>query len=404
VKSIEQLPIEGRRVFIRVDFNAPVKNGRITDATRIRAALKTIRHAISRGAKVILASHRGRPGGKFTPEMTLGPIAGQLAEELGSPVAMLPDSIGPEVEKHIAAMKPGDVALLENLRFYKGEEDNDEQFSRALASLCDVYVNDAFGTAHRAHASTAGMARFVRDKGAGYLMFEEVAALGSLLHDPPRPFVAVVGGAKVGDKIQLMTNLLGRVDSLVVGGAMAYTFLHARGVPVGASLVDDDHVDVARKLLADATARGVRIALPVDHVVARDFNEHAPVSITAGEEIASDMMGLDIGPRTREAFREILSGAKTIFWNGPMGVFEWDSCSAGTMAVANAVADSHAHSVIGGGDSVAALAKSGRSKEVTHVSTGGGASLEFLEGLTLPGVAALEADGEVESHRNGNAA
>ena len=394
MKSIEQLPIDGRRVFIRVDFNAPVKNGRLTDATRIRAALKTIQYARSHGAKVILASHRGRPGGKYTPEMTLAPIAEQLAEELGSPVAMLPDSIGPEVEKQIAAMKPGDVALLENLRFHPGEEKNDEAFAKALASLCDVYVNDAFGTAHRAHASTAGMAAFIADKGAGYLMHEEVDALGSLLHDPARPFVAIVGGAKVGDKIELMSNLLGRIDALIIGGAMAYTFLHAQGVPVGASIVDDDHVDVAKKLLADATKHGVRVALPVDHVVASTFQETAPVSTTSGVAIDEGLMGLDIGPRTREIFRDVIAGAKTIFWNGPMGVFEWESCSAGTMAVANAVADTRAHSVIGGGDSVAALAKSGRSHEVTHVSTGGGASLEFLEGLTLPGVAALDAPGK----------
>ncbi len=389
MKSIEQLPLEGRRVFIRVDFNAPVKNGRITDATRIRAALKTIRYAISRGAKVVLASHRGRPKG-LTPELTLGPIAEQLAEEIGQPVRLLPDCIGPEVEAGIASMKPGDVVLLENLRFHPEEEKNEEGFARALAGLCDVYVNDAFGAAHRAHASTAGMAGFVAERGAGYLMFEEVEALASLLADPARPFVAVVGGAKVGDKITLMRNLLGRVDSLVVGGAMAYTFLHARNVPVGASIVDDDNVATARDLLADASARGIRVALPVDHVVAREFKESAPTTVTEGESIEAGWMGLDIGPRTRTLFQELLTGARTIFWNGPMGVFEWESCAAGTMAVANAVADSHAHSVVGGGDSVAALTKSGRSSEVTHISTGGGASLEFLEGRELPGVAALE--------------
>jgi phosphoglycerate kinase len=390
VRSIEQLPLEGRRVFIRVDFNAPVKNGRITDATRIRAAKKTIQHALARGAKVILASHLGRPKGKPAPEYSLGPIAQQLSEEISKPVALLPDCIGAEVEKHIAAMKPGDVALLENLRFHAEEERNDPAFAKALASLCDVYVNDAFGAAHRAHASTAGIADHVKECGAGYLMFEEVAALGSLLHDPPRPFVAVVGGAKVGDKIKLMRNLLDRVDSLIVGGAMAYTFLHTRGIPVGASMVDDDNLELARELLADAARRGIRIALPVDHVVAREFKETAPTQVTSGEPIEEGSMGLDIGPKTRELFRAILLEAKTIFWNGPMGVFEWDSCAAGTMAVANAVADSQAHSVIGGGDSVAALSKSGRSSEVTHVSTGGGASLEFLEGRELPGVAALE--------------
>ncbi len=390
MRSIEQLPLEGRRVFIRVDFNAPVKNGRITDATRIRAALKTIEYARSRGAKVILASHRGRPGGKLTPELSLGPIAEQVAEELGAPVPLLPDCVGPEIEKRVAAMKPGDVVLLENLRFHPEEEKNDDDFARALARQCDVYVNDAFGAAHRSHASTAGMASHVAECGAGYLMFAEVAALASLLRDPPRPFVAVVGGAKVGDKIKLMRNLLSRVDTLVVGGAMGYTFLHARGIDIGASLVDDDNVAVARDLLDDAAARGVRIALPVDHVVARDFDEHAAVSTTPGETIDAGFMGLDIGPRTREQFRDILLAAKTIFWNGPMGVFEWDSCAAGTMAIADAVADSHALSVIGGGDSVAALSKSGRSSEVAHVSTGGGASLEFLEGRQLPGVAALE--------------
>ncbi len=390
MKSIEQLPLEGRRVFIRVDFNAPVKNGRITDATRIRAAKKTILYAMQKGAKVILASHLGRPKGKPAPEYSLGPIAVQLSEEIGVPVALLADCIGAEVHRHIDAMKPGEVVLLENLRFHAEEEKNDPAFAKALAALCDVYVNDAFGAAHRAHASTSGIADYVKDCGAGYLMFEEVAALGSLLHKPPRPFVAVVGGAKVGDKIKLMRNLLDKVDTLIVGGAMAYTFLHTKGIPVGASMVDDDNIDLARDLLADAASRGIRIALPVDHVVAREFKETAPVETTSGEAIDTGYMGLDIGPKTREIFRGILLEAKTIFWNGPMGVFEWDSCSSGTMAVANAVADSHSHSVIGGGDSVAALAKSGRSSEVTHVSTGGGASLEFLEGRELPGVAALD--------------
>jgi phosphoglycerate kinase len=389
LKSIEQLPLEGRRVFIRVDFNAPVKNGRITDATRIRAAKKTIQYALSRGAKVILASHLGRPKGKPAPEYSLGPIAEQLSEEISKPVALLPDCVGPEVEKRISQMKPGDVALLENLRFHPEEEKNDEEFSRSLARLCDVYVNDAFGAAHRAHASTAGMAAFVKEKGAGYLMFEEVGALGSLLHEPKRPFVAVVGGAKVGDKIKLMSHLLDKVDALIVGGAMAYTFLHTQGVEVGASLVDDDNIDVARNLLADAEKRGIRIWLPIDHVIATVFNENAPTRTTTGEAIEEGFMGLDIGPRTRELYRGVLLEAKTVFWNGPMGVFEWNTCAAGTMAIANAIADSQAHSVIGGGGSVAALTKSGRQSEVTHVSTGGGASLEFLEGRELPGVAAL---------------
>jgi phosphoglycerate kinase len=390
VKSIEDIPLEGRRVFIRVDFNAPVTNGRITDATRIRAAKKTIEYALSKGAKVILASHRGRPAGKFTLDYSLGPIAEQLAEEIHHPVTLLPDCIGPEVQQAIGRMRNHDVVLLENLRFHKEEEKNDENFARELASLCDVYINDAFGAAHRAHASTAGIVRFVPEHGAGFLMFEEVAALSKLLKDPERPFVAVVGGAKVADKIKLMRNLLGLVDSLLVGGAMAYTFLHSMGVEVGASIVDDENVGLARDLLDDAKARGVQLLLPVDHVIASDFSESAPVKVTDGLDIQVGFLGLDIGPKTRALYREVLLGAKTIFWNGPMGVFEWKSTAEGTMAVANAVADSDAHSVIGGGDSGAALAKSGRSADVSHISTGGGASLEFLEGRVLPGVAALK--------------
>lgn len=396
MKSIEQLAIEGRRVFIRVDFNVPVKNGRVTDTTRIRGALATIEHARGRGAKVILASHLGRPDGKVKPELTLGPVAAELASILGAPVTLLPDCVGSEVEARVAAMKPGEVVLLENLRFHAEEEDNDDAFAAGLARLCDVYVNDAFGTAHRAHASTAGIVKHVAEAGAGFLMFAEVRALGGLLENAERPFVAVVGGAKVSDKIKLMHHLLGKVDALVVGGAMAYTFLRARGVEVGASRVEADKVDLAGDLLAEADRRGVRVALPIDHVVATEFVETATPAITAGEAIPTGSMGLDIGPRTREAYRDILLGARTILWNGPMGVFEWSAYDAGTMAVANAVADSDAHSVVGGGDSVAALTKSGRSAEVTHISTGGGASLEFLEGRVLPGVAALDArSGEI---------
>ena len=391
MKSIEQLSLEARRVFIRVDFNAPVQDGRVSDATRLRAALPTIKFARSKGAKLVLASHRGRPKGKVSAELSLRPMAEELATLLGAPVELLPDCIGPEVEARVAAMKSGEVVLLENLRFHAEEEKNDEAFSRALASLGDVYVNDAFGTAHRAHASTEGITHFANDCAAGYLMFAEVAALSGLLGAPAHPFVTVVGGAKVGDKIRLMRNLLDRIDVLIVGGAMAYSFLHARGVPVGSSKVDEENIAVARELLAEASARGVRIALPVDHVVAREFQESAPTSITNGEAIADGLMGLDIGPRSREIFRELLLGAKTILWNGPVGVFEWESCAAGTMAMANAVADAKAHSVVGGGDSVAALTNSGRSSEITHVSTGGGASLEFLEGRVLPGVAALDA-------------
>jgi phosphoglycerate kinase len=391
MKSIEELAIEGRRVFIRVDFNVPVKNGRVTDTTRIRGALATIEHARGRGAMVILASHLGRPDGKVKPELTLGPVAAELASILGAPVTLLPDCIGSEVETRVAAMKPGEVVLLENLRFHAEEEENDDAFAAGLARLCDVYVNDAFGTAHRAHASTAGIVQYVAEAGAGFLMFAEVRALGGLLENAKRPFVAVVGGAKVSDKIKLMHHLLGKADALVVGGAMAYTFLRARGVEVGASRVETDKVDLAGELLAEADKRGVRVALPLDHVVATEFVETATPATTPGEAIPAGSMGLDIGPRTRDAYRQILLGAGTILWNGPMGVFEWSAYAAGTMAVANAVADSDAHSVVGGGDSVAALTKSGRSADVTHISTGGGASLEFLEGSVLPGVAALDA-------------
>jgi len=391
LKSIEQLALQGARVFIRVDFNVPIKDGKVTDATRIRGALETVRYARSRGAKLILASHLGRPDGKFKPELTLGPVAHELAAALDCPVALLPDCIGPTVEQHVAAMAPGDVVLLENLRFHAEEEANDPAFARALAGLCDVYVNDAFGTAHRAHASTAGIVEHVGDAGAGFLLFAEVRALSTLLQSPARPFAAVVGGAKVSDKIALMRNLLARIDDLLIGGAMAYTFLRARGVEVGASRVEEARLDMARDLLAEAEERGVRVALPVDHVIAQKFEESAPPSVTDGESIQQGWMGLDIGPRTRQQYADILSRAATVLWNGPMGVFEWSAYAAGTLAVANAVGDSHAHSVVGGGDSVAALTQSGRSGDITHISTGGGASLEFLEGKVLPGIAALDA-------------
>ncbi|HYC55275.1 MAG TPA: phosphoglycerate kinase [Candidatus Binatia bacterium] len=391
MKSIEQLALEGARVFIRVDFNVPIKNGRVTDATRIRGALETVRHARGRGAKVILASHLGRPDGRVKPELTLGPAAHELAAALETPVELLPDCVGPIVQQHVAAMAPRDVVLLENLRFHAEEEANDAAFSRELASLCDVYVNDAFGTAHRAHASTAGIVEHACDAAAGFLLFREVRALSMLLESPARPFAAIVGGAKVSDKIDLMRNMLGRIDDLLIGGAMAYTFLRARGVEVGASRVEEAKVEMARELMAEAEKRGVRIALPSDHVVAERFEESSPAKVTGGEAVESGWMGLDIGPSTQKRYAEILHRAATVFWNGPMGVFEWSAFAAGTLAVADAVASSGAHSLVGGGDSVAALAQSGRSGEISHISTGGGASLEFLEGKTLPGIAALEA-------------
>ncbi len=391
MKSIEDIQLNGRRVLIRVDFNVPLKNGQVTDATRIRSSLATVRYAIDQGARVILASHLGRPDGKVKPELSLGPVAQELAAELDKAVALLPDCVGPLVEQHVRAMRNGDVALLENLRFHAEEEANEPAFAKALASLCDVYVNDAFGTAHRAHASTAGIVDYVSEAGAGFLLMAEVKALTGLLKNPARPFVAVVGGAKVSDKIALMSSLLERCDSLIVGGAMAYTFLRAQGVEVGISRVEEDKIPLATALLAEAARRGVSVALPVDHVVAREFQENAPVHDTEGTAIESGWMGLDIGPRTRAAYCGLLAKAATVFWNGPMGVFEWKSCAAGTTAVANAVADSKAISVVGGGDSVAALVQTGRAADITHISTGGGASLELLEGKILPGVAALEA-------------
>ncbi|MBI5505650.1 MAG: phosphoglycerate kinase [Deltaproteobacteria bacterium] len=391
MKSIEDIALRGRRVLIRVDFNVPLKDGRVADATRIRGSLATVRYAIEQGARVVLASHLGRPKGNVKPELSLGPVANELAAELDQPVVLLPDCVGPLVEEHVNAMLDGDVALLENLRFHAEEEANDPAFAKALASLCDVYVNDAFGSAHRAHGSTAGIVEHVREAGAGFLLMAEVEALGGLLANPARPFVAVVGGAKVSDKIALMRSLLGRIDSLIVGGAMAYTFLRAQGVEVGASRVEEDKLALARELLAEAAARGVHVALPVDHVVAREFREDSPVHDADSAAIEPGWMGLDIGPRTRADYSRILSRAETVFWNGPMGVFEWKSCSGGTAAVANAVADSKAVSVVGGGDSVAALVQTGRAADITHISTGGGASLELLEGKILPGVAALEA-------------
>jgi phosphoglycerate kinase len=386
--SIRDLQLFRKRVFIRVDFNVPLTRGaaggsEITSDKRIRASLPTIGYALEMGAAVILASHLGRPKGKPDPEMSLKPVAVRLAKLLGQPVAMAPDCVGPAVEAMLP--KPGEVLLLENLRFHPEEEKNDPEFSKQLASLCDVYVNDAFGSAHRAHASTVGMIAYVRQSAAGLLMDKEIEYLTKAVKNPARPCVAILGGAKVSDKIEVIQNLMKVVDTLMIGGAMAYTFLRARGEGTGKSLVEEDKIDLARELMAEA---GSKLMLPVDHVVAAELK--AGVETKVVDKVPDGMMGLDIGPKTVEAFEKVISGAKTVIWNGPMGVFETPPFDKGTVALAKAVAASGAVSVVGGGDSEKAIKSAGVADKISHISTGGGASLEFLAGIELPGVAALE--------------
>jgi phosphoglycerate kinase len=389
MKRIDDLNLEEKRVFIRVDFNVPLRDGTVGDATRIDAALPTIRYAIERRAKVILASHLGRPKGKPSAELSLKPVAAALGARLGIAVALAPDCVGAAAEAAAQRLRPGDVLLLENLRFHKEEEENDDAFSRALARLADVYVNDAFGTAHRAHASTAGMVRLVAERGAGFLMQKECEYLGRVLEHPEQPLVAILGGAKVSDKIAVISNLLPKVEALLVGGAMAYTFLKAHGVAVGASRVEADRLDAARDLTRQAEQLGRRLVLPVDHRVSASAKGDQPVK-TVGEAIPDGMLGVDIGPRTEALFAAEVAKARTVFWNGPMGIFEVDPFSHGTMAMVDALVASSAVTVVGGGDSAAAVAQSGKADRISHVSTGGGASLEFLEGRVLPGIAALE--------------
>lgn len=381
---IQDLDLWGRRLFIRVDFNVPLANGgrEITSDKRIKASIPTIRYALDHGAGVVLASHLGRPKGKPNSEMSLKPVAKRLSELLGLDVFMAPDCIGPKVRAMLP--RPGEVLLLENLRFHPEEEENDPGFSKELASLCDLYVNDAFGSAHRSHASTVGMIAFVPQAAAGLLMEKELKYLTMVTQNPARPSVAILGGAKVSDKIEVISNLLKVVDRLLIGGAMAYTFLKSQGEPVGKSLVEDDKLDLARRLLVEF---GAKIMLPVDHVVAAELKEGAESQVV--ERIPDWMMGLDIGPKTVAEFSKIISGSKTIIWNGPMGVFEKPPFDKGTVALAKAVAESGAVSLVGGGDSEKAIKSAGVADKISHVSTGGGASLEFLSGIELPGVAAL---------------
>jgi phosphoglycerate kinase len=391
IKTINELDIAGRRVFIRVDFNVPFSaNGAVSDDTRIRESLPTIKLAIEKGARVVLASHLGRPKGKPDKKYSMEPVAARLAELIEADVALTDEPVGDGARKVINDLHAGAVALLENLRFSPGEEANDEGFARALASYTDVYVNDAFGTAHRAHASTAGITKFVADKGIGLLMEREVKFLGRLLGDVERPFVAIIGGAKVSDKLGVLDNLLARIDQLLIGGAMANTFLKAKGGKLGRSLVEDDKLALARAFLRKAEEANVDVLLPRD-VVAAAGTKSESGRVLQAMGVPEDLAALDIGPETARGFADAIARAKTILWNGPMGVFESEPFAAGTMAVAEAVASARgALSVVGGGDSVAAIHKSGVADKITHISTGGGASLEFLEGKKLPGLAALE--------------
>ncbi len=388
--SIKDLQLKGKRLFVRVDFNVPLdQEGRITNDTRIKASLPTIQYAIANHARVILASHLGRPKGKSNPAMSLKPVATALEKLLRQPVQMAQDCVGDAVLAQSKALREGEVLLLENLRFHSQEESNDPEFSKQLASLCDLYVNDAFGTAHRAHASTAGMVPFVGKAAAGLLMEKELTYLGKATRNPDRPYVAILGGAKVSDKIEVIENLLGVVDVLLIGGGMAYTFLASEEYEIGKSLVETDKINTASDLLKMAQKRKVKLILPVDHVVTSKIDASAEHKVTSIQETPMDWMGVDIGPETIIRFKQQIAAAKTILWNGPLGIFEIEPFAQGTMAIAQAVAESHATTIVGGGDSIAAIHKAGVEGKISHISTGGGASLEFLGGLKLPGVEAL---------------
>ncbi len=386
--SVKDIDVAGKKVLVRCDFNVPLKEGVITNDKRIVAALPTIKYLKDNGAKVILCSHLGRPKGEWLPEFSFAPVAARLSELLGCEVRMSKDVIGEDAKDISATLKEGEVALLENVRYYKEETKNAPEFAKELASLAEIFVNDAFGTAHRAHASTTGVADYIPAV-CGFLIQKEIEVMGKALDNPVRPFVAVLGGAKVSDKIGVITNLLEKVDTLIVGGAMAYTFLKAEGHNVGISLCEEDKLELASELLAKAKEKGVSLLLPVDHIAADKFDENAEPVAVEGKDIPEGLMGMDIGSRSVELFKDAVKNAKTVIWNGPMGVFEFKNFAGGTFAVAEAIAETDCISIIGGGDSVAAVTKLGFADKMTHISTGGGASLEFLEGLELPGIAAL---------------
>ncbi|MGM9599368.1 MAG: phosphoglycerate kinase [Faecousia sp.] len=392
-KSVESIDVQGKRVLCRCDFNVPTKEGKITSDKRIVAALPTIEYLVKHGARVILCSHMGKPKGEWKPELSLKIVADRLSQLLGKEVIMAADVAGEDAQAKAAALKDGDVMLLENTRFEKGETKNDPELSRKLASLADIFVNDAFGTAHRAHSSTAGVAEYLPSV-CGYLVEKEVSIMGKALADPTRPFVAILGGAKVSDKLNVINNLLEKVDTLIIGGGMAFTFLAAKGYSVGKSLLDSEKIDYCKDMMAKAEEKGVKLLLPIDTVIAASFPNpiDAPIDVqtVASNAIPDDMEGLDIGEKTRALFAEAVQSAKTVVWNGPMGVFENPTLAKGTIAVAQALADADAVTIVGGGDSAAACEQLGFADKITHISTGGGASLEFLEGLELPGIACLE--------------
>jgi len=389
LQNARDLDLQGKRVLVRVDYNVPIKNGTVTDATRIEASLPTLRFILDQGASLILMSHLGRPKGSPDPSMSLEPVAGKLSDMIGRPVAMAEDCIGNSAREKAEALKPGEILMLENVRFHKEETENEAEFAKSLASLADVYINDAFGSAHRAHASTEGVAHLL-PSAAGFLIEKEVAFFQPLLDNPKKPFVAIIGGAKVSTKIEVLKSLLPRCDAIIIGGGMSYTFLKAQGHSIGKSLLEEDFVETAKNLLEQAESSGVDLLLPVDHVVASEFSEDAQPEEIEGTDIPDGKIGMDVGPKTIDRARSSIAGARSLVWNGPMGVFEYENFSKGTLEIGKLVADCSGTTVVGGGDSIAAVNRFGLADRIDHVSTGGGASLEFLEGKTLPGIAALE--------------